>query len=188
MKSVNQNAIAVNDDEIQLDLLRVGTPGVTPAQGTSCEEACLVCFADQGHPSGVTLSLRGLLTSSASVTWPQPITPQIKRAHADLQDATEEAACGVAFLLLMRYTPYTVVERSYKGTGFDYWAGFDLDDEISTEARLEVSGILKCNTESYFSARVRQKIEQVSISAHLKMPAYVIIVDFGEPKAHMEVI
>jgi len=78
-----------------------------------------------------------------------------------------------------------VVERSKKGPGFDYWLG-DGDDDLlfSGKARLEVSGILS-GSANKISARFRQKKQQIKPSDHLA-PAYVAVVEFGNPTAHVE--
>ena len=173
---------------LSLDLLKAGLPGVTSALGTAHAEACMVCFSDQAHVSGVMLTLNNLAgCQHVPIDWDGQVTPQIARAHADLQDATEAGACGIAFLLVLEFTDYTIVERSYKTTGFDYWAGFEEDDdEVSIHARLEVSGIIHSSSNSVFSGRVNKKIEQTKVSDNLGFPAYIIVVDFGEPRAHME--
>lgn len=54
-------------------------------------------------------------------------------------------------------------------------------------ARVEVSGLIHSRSEATFAARIRQKIEQTMVSDNLGYPAYIVVVDFGEPKAHMEV-
>ena len=67
----------------------------------------------------------------------------MRRTHNDLQDATEAGACGLAILLVQLFVGYTVVERSVKGTGFDYWLGSENDALFQNKARLEASGILR---------------------------------------------
>ncbi|MDZ8138567.1 MAG: hypothetical protein RM049_25205 [Nostoc sp. DedQUE04] len=79
-------------------------------------------------------------------------------------------------------TQFTVIERSRKGTGFDYWLGSE--DEagelpFQNQVRLEVSGIRKAD-DNRIRARVKQKIEQTNPSDG-EFPAYVIIVEFSRP-------
>ena len=62
-----------------------------------------------------------------------------------MQEATEWGACGVAILVVNQVTGKVVIERSKKGTGFDYWLGDNDDGDslpFANSARLEVSGIL----------------------------------------------
>lgn len=101
-----------------------------------------------------------------------------------MQEATERGACGIAILLAKEVTGKVVVERSKKGLGFDYWLGKDDNDELTFEARLEVSGIL-LGSSSDIHARVKQKKAQVVPSNHLA-PGYVAVVEFSKPTAHMD--
>jgi hypothetical protein len=84
------------------------------------------------------------------------VDKQMKRTHADTQEATELGACGVAILLVTSVTDYNVVERSYKGTGFDYWLTRQGSKNLSFDARLEVSGILD-GSKAAIAARGKQK-------------------------------
>ncbi len=105
------------------------------------------------------------------------------RCWNDEEYTTEQAAYGVAFLLILQLTGLTVVERSRKGTGFDYWLG--VQDSTTTlpfqrMARLEVSGIRKGNR-SQINVRVKQKTEQTRASDAQGLPAYIIVVEFSQP-------
>ncbi|MEH2318575.1 hypothetical protein [Nostoc sp.] len=76
----------------------------------------------------------------------------------------------------------TVIERSRKGTGFDYWLGSEEEAgelPFQNKVRLEVSGIRKAD-DSRVRARVKQKIEQTNPSDGT-FPAYIIIVEFSRP-------
>lgn len=68
----------------------------------------------------------------------------MQRCWNDQEYTTEQAAYGIALLLLSKLTEFTVVERSRKGTGFDYWLGKPTDSSdlpFQKSMRLEVSGI-----------------------------------------------
>ena len=52
-------------------------------------------------------------------------------------------AVGVAILLAKSELGYSVMERSRKGTGFDYWIGDETELPFDRKARLEISGIRK---------------------------------------------
>ena len=93
------------------------------------------------------------------------------------------AAYGVAILLILQLTTLTVIERSRKGTGFDYWLGSQDSTTMlpfQRMARLEVSGIRKGNR-SQIKARVKQKTEQTGVSDAEGLPAYIIVVEFSRP-------
>jgi hypothetical protein len=111
----------------------------------------------------------------------------MKRAYNDLQRTTELGACGVAILLVRQVTGLTVVRASKKGTGFDYWLGRPTSEErlpFQESARLEVSGILS-GTESQFSSRVKKKRRQTEVSDSTRLPAYAVVVEFGQPQAEV---
>ncbi|BDA74130.1 hypothetical protein CAL7716_082960 [Calothrix sp. PCC 7716] len=89
---------------------------------------------------------------------------------------------GIAFLVVRELTNLTVIERSAKGTGFDYWLGaLEPDEELpfQNRVRLEVSGI-RSGDSSRVKARVKQKKEQTKPSDG-QYPAYVIVVEFSTP-------
>src|SRR5690348_8923062 len=104
-------------DELDLNVLKVGLPGVSKARGAEHAEACLVCFGLHEHPSGVEFEVKGDYDNTFSVVWDDVLTDQIRRAWNDVDEATESGACGIAFLLILALTEYTIVRKSRKGTG-----------------------------------------------------------------------
>jgi hypothetical protein len=104
-------------------------------------------------------------------------------AWNDLEETTEYAAYGIAILLIMEITAFTVIRRSRKGTGFDYWLGKKDDLLFQDAARLEVSGMLKAEA-SAITARVKQKVQQ-TVPTDGTLPAYIVVVEFSNPVAHM---
>ena len=87
----------------------------------------------------------------------------------------------MAFLLIRAITGYTVVERSRKGTGFDWWLGTD-DNLFQGKAHLEVSGILQ-GTARRINSRIKARLRQTMQSDNLALTAYVVVVEFGTPRA-----
>lgn len=172
---------------IALSALSEGMPGLTPASGQVLAEAAAVCLEDQNHQRGVSLSNAGLTPGNLQVDWP-PVDDQQRRSHADMQEATERGACGVAILVVKEATGLVVVERSKKGTGFDYWVGDkDTDsDGLPFEglSRLEVSGILAGNKKQ-IDARMKQKKAQIKPTDKVA-PGYVAVIEFGTPLACVE--
>ena len=138
----------------------------------------------QGHAQGAWLSVRGLRNSNYYLDWP-PISDQSRRAWNDPDEATENGAAGVAALLAIRETGYTIIERSLKGTGVDYWLGDGSDMSVlERKARLEVSGIRDGNDRDV-RVRVRRKPNQTDPSDSSGLPVYVIVVEFGRPLAEV---
>jgi len=170
--------------EINLETLYEGMPAVTPAYGRSLAEAGAVCLDEVGHQSGVELQVKGLHKTKYKLLWPA-VTTQMKNCYNDLQDSTENGAYGIAFLLLKQLTDYTVIQRSRKGPGFDYWLGKEGSPLFQDKARLEVSGILK-GTAPKIANRVKQKLTQVTPSDGT-YPAYVVVVEFGNPLSQVAI-
>jgi hypothetical protein len=107
----------------------------------------------------------------------------MRRCWADDDEATEYGACGVAIVFMKALTGFSVVQRSWKTTGFDYWLGHDNSPLFQGKARLEVSGIRR-GDDSQISSRARIKLGQVARSAS-RIPAYVVIVEFSRPTARV---
>lgn len=180
--------MAINDGGIRLDDLAAGMPGITPRLGAAMAEAATLCFEEHSHSSGVSMPLDGDAQGNVSVAWSDLTdAEQARRAWADPQVTVEHGACGVAALLSAQLLDLVVVERSRKGTGFDYWLGApsEAGELFQGRARLEVSGIAR-GTESALSARVRKKIKQTTASDSLALPAVIAVVEFREPRTRLK--
>jgi hypothetical protein len=140
--------------------LSQGLPAITPAFGETLVEAIAICLTERKHPTGVTLEIEGDFQTQICLNYP-PVTAQMQRCWNDAEYTTEQAAYGMAFLLIRHLTQLTVIERSRKGSGFDYWLGIEQPNlPFQRMMRLEVSGIRQGN-DSLIKTRVRIKQEQV---------------------------
>lgn len=171
---------------LDLASLSKGVPALTPAMGTVHAECAAICLDEQGHKREVELSVGHKQPRNYRLKR-KNVTQQMKRTHNDLDDAVEFAACGVAILLVRDLTGLTVVERSWKGTGFDYWLGKDNRSRLPFQkmARLEVSGIRK-GTKSQIASRIKQKVDQTKKSDSTGFDAYAVVVEFSRPHAQVE--
>lgn len=178
-KATNGNAICVDK------LRKTYHPGITPYCGGLLAECASVCLDSQGHDCGTALKVDGEVSAEYPVFWRRP-TPRAKRCYADDEEATEYGASGVAILLVGMLTELLVIERARKGTRFDYWLGSNdcRGPYLQRKARLEVSGIRHGN-DGEFRSRIRQKEEQVAASTEKASPAYVVVIEFGTPRARM---
>jgi len=159
-----------------------GLPGLTPEMGRCYANAAGVCSEANRHKQGVELRVQvGIAERRYTLNWPQ-VTVQIRRTHADLQDATADGAYAIAIMLAREITGCTVVEQAWKGTGIDYWLA-ESEDEMFQGARLEVSGILRGDNRDV-ARRIASKLAQISQSDDSGLPAYVCVVEFSEPEAH----
>lgn len=174
--------------ELDLDDLAEGYPGITPERGASMAEAAVVCLERARHSSGVMMEVSGDYAKTCEVVWSELGDPeQSARTWADPQEATEHGASAVAAVLVPELTGLVIVERSWKGTGFDYWLGLDeneLDNFLEGLARLEVSGI-ESGGPAEIRKRVRRKEKQTQRSDATKLPAYVTVVEFSSPHSQV---
>ena len=173
-----------------LDLHRLGdgsTHQLTRNAGQFMAEAASICLEVNEHRQGCQFDVTGFRPEAYLLFWP-PADGTTRRTHKSGQNAMEHGACGVAILLASQLTEYQVVEQSRKRGGleggFDYWLGKKVGDteEFEFKARLEVSGILS-GSESKVEARVKQKLTQTDQSDRMKLPAFVVVVEFGTPRA-----
>ncbi|MDH3458404.1 MAG: hypothetical protein OER90_16295 [Gemmatimonadota bacterium] len=145
-------------------------------------EAASVCLDDCGHTSPTYLAVDGDQDRSYAMIW-QLVTEQARRSWADEQFATEQGAYGVAILLVRDMRGHSVVERSRKGNGFDYWMGPADGTLFSAKSRLEVSGIRRGDP-GQIGRRVREKTQQIAVSSG-RLPGIVVVVEFGKPIARL---
>lgn len=170
----------------EIDIFKnIPITGLSPKVMDCIAESALVCLDNQGHNTGVTLTVKGDINNNIALSWTIEITNQLKDTWNDLQDATENGATYLAILIVHCFTPLKVIKRSQKGTGFDYWLG-EKEDEIhpfQNKARLEISGILQENKKGRINSRVNNKLVQIKQSDNLNLPAYIVIVEFSHPQS-----
>ena len=158
-------------------------PTIPPVIGNYLAEAAGICLETQGHSPGVRLVVRGHRNSSHSLSW-LPVTEQaFEFFQADR--ATEIGAEGLAVLVAEKVIGTSVIECSWKGTGFDFWMGIKSGSTFQRKARLEVSGIRQ-GDDSTVRTRAKKKIKQTEKSDEMRLPAYVIVVEFGRPLAQVD--
>jgi len=174
-----------NDVDINLEELSKGLPGLSSRIGSYLSEAGGYCLQKNSHNPGSTLSIQGLFDKSCRIYWKYNVSDQIKNSYADEQEAVEFGACGIAISTIVKLTRYTVIKRSCKGTGFDYWLGEKESDlPFEGNARLEVSGIMR-GTEEEIKKRIKIKIDQTKQSDHLSIPAIIAITEFSHPVCNL---
>ncbi len=179
-----------NQQMLDLNELGGGLPGVTPELGSAFAQAAAVCLELQGHDQGTHLRIDGQIAGSYPLAWP-PAGDQARRAWADHQEATEFGAIAIAMMLIKDATDYTVIERAVKGTGIDYWLGYDEDaPPFQNRARLEVSGILSAEGTAddvvrAIDRRVREKLRQTQPSSG-SLPVFVVVIEFGSPRGKVQ--
>lgn len=168
---------------LDLNKLAEGLPAITASFGKYLAEAGAVCLESQGHQQGQSLTLQGDQSLQYALNWPI-VNDQMQRCLNDQEEATELGATGIAVLLAKKVVGYTVIDRSCKGTGFDYWLGEESPIPFQNKARLEISGIRKGNA-GLVQSRVKSKLKQTDPSDQTRLPAYVVVVEFSQPLVDM---
>ena len=185
--------------EIDLDQLRAGIGGLSQTFCATTLEAILAAMHMCGHQTGVVCAVQdqGIHKFRAILRWTGSATMPVLRSWRNAHRLCERAAEGIAFVFIDSFTPYTVVQQSAVAnppfdTGIDYFLGdkSDIDSNYDFEhtrhtARLEVSGILQERGNNNLDRRVRDKIQQSMASDSYGTPAFIIVVEFGTPKANL---
>lgn len=159
--------------------------GLTLEYVRMMQQAAWMCLHQGPHPQPVSFGFDceggELAPEVVALTWTTP-NAEILRTYADLQEATEWGAAGIALLLLHHAFGFRRYQRSWKGTGFDFWASKDMEGELMDGCdHLEVSGLLNGDVRRE-QERVAQKLGQVGRGG---MPGnqIVAVINFGPPKA-----
>ncbi len=148
-------------------------------------EASACCFDLQGHQSGVELSVQGDYKNKFSVVW-KSLSKNTKKTYSDQNELVEWGATGIAFYLVIKLTGYTITERSWTGTGFDYWLGYEGEGLLfQKKAKLEISGIFKESGSNTIKKRVKEKSIQIEKS-NTDIKGYVVVVEFNKPLSEIK--
>lgn len=173
-----------NPRELDLDSLS-SISGLTNAWAMFLYEAASISLEENGHIRGTRLTIEGEYSLTPSLLWRNSSSKKLS-SWRDLGQAAEFGAYGIAIMLMVKLTEYKSIERAVKGSGIDYWLGQGTISEDSIlfqkKARLEVSGIFKGN-KAKVDERGRQKCDQTIQSDTSRLPAYIIIVEFGTPRS-----
>ena len=168
---------------LDIGSLKLGYPALVPESGVRLAFAAAICLEECRHKPGANLSVTGITETTFRLRWPRT-TDRVRREWSDLQEVTEHGAVGVAILLVDRLADCHIVQRAVKGTGVDYWLGPKGSRAFQGTARLEVSGILSGATD-VVERRVARKLVQTEKSDNTRLPAFVVVVEFGSPLAVM---
>jgi hypothetical protein len=168
---------------INLSDIKKGFPGITQVFANVCYEACMTCLHRNNHADGVILDLKGDNNNSIELRWENYFNEQINRTWNDQEEATEYGTVCISAMLVRECTDFTIIQRSRKGTGVDYWLGKEDDIPFQNAARLEISGIFKESEQNTIEKRFAMKKKQTAQSDETRLPAYISIVEFSHPKA-----
>ncbi len=121
------------------------------------------------------------------------ISKAVRASFSDVDEAVEYGAYGIALLLAATQMRIRYGDRSFKGTGFDFFVSppdaplpDDPDDIFAGHWGLEVSGLME-GDETAIATRQRKKRAQVSEAVKL-LPVLVAIIEFSKPIAIFELL
>lgn len=180
---------------LNLDELKQGLPGLTEDAGGSLRQTAMVCLDSMKHSSGVTCDLKSLreLLSNLRISWGETVTDQMRNTWYDRREATEMGAAGLAILVILSRTKYTILRRMDidEDTGMDYWLSKSTDLKDLTEnflqgdARLEVAGRRRDSVKA-IEKLVREKLRRSRKSDDTRTLVYVVVVEFSKPSIYFE--
>ena len=187
--------VDANAKSLVLEDLKRGYPGLDKDTGGSHRIAAMVCLDSQNHESGVHCELKSLkeTMSMLRLSWNEAVTQQMKNTWYDRREATEMGAAGLAILVILSRTNYTVLRRmdQDEDTGMDYWLSTRPTADEFTEnfllknARLEVAGRRPASTNT-IEKLVRDKLSRSRKSDDTGTLAYVVVVEFSKPVVYFE--
>ena len=160
--------------------------------GHQCDfltDNCIVALELNEHKTGCKLQILGDKNDEALLLWSSKVKPA---GYKEPKKIAEHGAEALSFFLAKEMTEYSVVEEATIGTGFDYWLGYTpdhsrFDPSNFISARLEISGIIKETAQNSIEARANKKKAQTKPTDYLKLPAYVSIIEFSQPKAYFAI-
>ena len=150
--------------------LKNGRLGISAVYGAFLVEAASHCLRCSHHEDPVFLYVTGDVCMACNLKY-SGMTERNAGTWADLQEATEYGAYGLAIIVALALTQTRRVERSARGTGVDYCVGDGKDQRgiFQGSARLEVSGILK-GDKTKVAGRLHKKLAQTERSDNTGLP------------------
>jgi hypothetical protein len=167
---------------VKLETLEQGFHSLSPKKAAAHAEASFYCLSSQDHLTGVEIEIQGSFNTIYGLVWDYVMTEQIERTWREKNEATEEGACGIAFLLMIDLTEYDDISRAWHTSGFDYYLTFaDAIEPFQNAAKLEVSGIRSARNNSEIKQRVKEKLNQTDTLDDSHLPTYIVVVEFSKP-------
>lgn len=170
-----------NAGSLVLEDLGHGFPHVPPECGTVLVQSAVLCLEGQGHKSGTRLMVQGTFQTAFHLVWSLDVTEAMRRYWNDPDETVEQGAYALALLVLRSLAGLTVLERSRKGSGFDWWLACT-DNLFQATARLEVSGIMRGSTRR-INQRLKERVAQTERSDPSGLTALIAVIEFGGPIA-----
>ena len=171
---------------LDLDKLNQALPRVRASFVDYIYDAAVFLLHHHRHQTGLRCEVRNLeeTLNFATLVWTRPYLECMINTFGDTGYAVEFAAEGIACLTIRATTKYTAIKRSQRNDGVDFWLAENGDlDKFTFQfaARMESKGITEARNPSDIKAKVDQGINQSKRSDETRLPAYIIVTDFGKP-------
>ncbi len=171
---------------LDFDKLNQALPRVRTSLLEHIYDAAVFLLNHHGHETGLRFEVRSLEEhlNFATLVWTRPYSECMINTFGDTGYAVEFAAEGMACLTIRATTKYTAIKRSQRNEGVDFWLveSDDLDRfPFQFAARMESKGISKARYPSDITARLEEGTNQSKRSDETRLPAYIIVTDFGQP-------
>ena len=186
----DQQANPFNGNQLDLESLFFELLVMTDWYAGECYSALLVCLEHNNHKSGTETDLRDLDETLVrlELVWTKPIEDNDRRNWGGPSNAAERAGEGMAWLIIHGFTDYTVIKRSLKKTGVDFWLGYKEDVEklvFQDKARMEAKGRTELQYDSQIQRVVNEALEQTEQSDSTNLPAYIVVTEFSRPVIYL---
>lgn len=173
---------------LNLDKIKTGLSGITPARGFLYMEAAIVSLMKRGYSSGVILKIEGDFMIEMRIEWTEKVTQSTVDSWKEERYVANYGAVGIALLLYTELLGISYFEEAQIGTGIDFWVskqGVGNEDAlyIPKDARLEISGLGKEKVGNTVNMRIGQKKRQITSSDITNLPGWIIVVEFMTPKS-----
>ena len=171
---------------LDLDKLNQALPSMRTSLVEYLYDAAVFLLHHHRHQSGLRCEVRSLdeNLSYATLVWTRRYSENMINTFGDTGYAVEFAAEGMACLTIRATTKYTAIKRSQRHDGVDFWLAEsdDLDKfAFQFAARMESKGITEARYPSDIKIKVDEGINQSKRSDEIRLPAYIIVTDFGKP-------
>jgi hypothetical protein len=161
-------------------------PYVSVVLAAELAECASVMLSRAGHKNRTTALVAGAPRFKRADVVSGAVTELIVRSHEDTQMTSERGGYALAFLLVREYDANVVFQQARKGGGFDWWITPKDARSLEFATRLEVSAIEK-GTAAAVRARGKKKAVQTKQSDDLDIPAYVVVVEYSQPRIRLTV-
>lgn len=171
---------------LDLDKLNLALPYMRKSLLDYIYDAAVFLLHYHRHFTGLQCEVRSQDedTDSATLVWTRQYTQRLKNTFGGTDYAVEFAAEGIACLTIQAFTKFTVIERSLRNDGVDFWLGESRDEDdlvFRRAARMESKGITEARYPSDIKSTLDRGIEQSKQSDDTRLPAFIIVTEFSKP-------